>query len=86
MEPGKKYRIVAWVSASPGAKAPVQIAVFDPVVNVASFSESLVPQPGWHTQKQPVTASASGIMRIHLFRQQGSGTVYWDDVQIYEER
>lgn len=86
LEPGGRYLITAWVSASPGASAPVQIAVFDPVANVASYSESLIPHPVWQPLKQSVTASSAGTLRIHLFRQQGSGTVYWDDVHIYDER
>lgn len=85
LEPGKRYRIMAWVSASPGATAPAQIAVWDPAANVASYSGAIIPNSNW----QPVemsTAAKSGALRIHLFREPGSGTVYWDDVHVYEEQ
>ncbi len=84
--PGKAYRIAAWVSASPGDTAPAQIATYDSVANVARFSDSVMPQPAWQPIAITVPASASGTLRIHLFRQQGTGTVYWDDVHIYEEK
>ncbi len=86
LEPGKRYRVVAWVSGSPGATAPAQIAVWDPVANVASYSGAVIPNANWQSLEMGATANASGTLRIHLFRQQGSGTVYWDDVQVYEER
>jgi hypothetical protein len=85
LEPGKRYRIVAWVSASPADTASAQIAVWDPVANVASFSPAVIPNSSWQALERPATGNASGTLRIHLFRNQGSGTVYWDDVGVFEE-
>ena len=84
--PRRTYRIVAWVSSSLGETAAAQIAAYDPVANVARFSDPVMPQPGWQRIAMTSPASASGTLRIHLFRLPGSGTVYWDDVHIYEER
>jgi len=84
LAPGKPYKIVAWVSASPAATAPAQLAVWDPITNVPSFSGKIVPNSTWQAIEMPATGSASGTLRIHLFRLQGSGVVYWDDVRIFE--
>lgn len=84
LQPGKTYRITAWVSASPGATAPAQIAVWDPTANVARFSDAVMPNPTWQPIEMAMSNTA-GTLRIHLFRQQGTGTVYWDDVQVYKE-
>ena len=86
LEPGRRYWISAWASASPGATAKAQIAVFDPVANVATFSDTLSLTPAWQLLKHSVVASSAGTLRIHLFRLGGTGTVYWDDVHIYRER
>jgi hypothetical protein len=86
LDPGKRYRIGAWVSASPGATAPAQIAVWDPVTNIIAYSGTITANSTWQPIELATTASASGTLRIHLFREQGSGTVYWDDVHIAEER
>ena len=85
LEPGKRYQIDAWVSASDGATAQAQIAVFNPSANVATFSSAFSPVSGW----QPVsfvTSSRTGAIRVHLFRKNGSGTIYWDDVSIRQNR
>lgn len=84
LDPHKRYRIVAWVSASPAATAPAQIAIWDPVANVARFSAEVIPNSIWQPLEMPTTGGASGTLRIHLFRRQGSGTVYWDDVHVYQ--
>lgn len=88
--PGRKYRIVAWASASLNATAPVQIVVYDSVAEKSAFSNPVtISTPVtfgiWHTISQEVTASSSGTLRIHLFRLQGTGTVYWDDVHVFED-
>jgi len=83
LEPRRRYRISAWVSASPDATAKARIAVFDPVANIATFSETMPLGPAWKLLTHSVAASSAGTLRVHLFRDSGSGTVYWDDVHIY---
>lgn len=81
---GVTYTVSAWVSASPDATATAQIAVFDAGNNVASFSDAMTPKPAWQLLKYDfkVSANSQGIARIHLFRNDGKGTIFWDDVQI----
>src|SRR5271166_5756309 len=86
LEPGATYTVYAWVSGSPDVTAPVQIAVYDPTSNVASSSPFLTPGTDWEKVSQSFTAGAEGTVRLHLLRGPGSGTVYWDDVQIYREK
>jgi hypothetical protein len=82
--PGVGYTISARASWSTDANAAAQIAVFDPVANVATSSDILSPAPGWHplSHKFKLIANSQGVARIHLFRNGGTGTVFWDDVRI----
>jgi hypothetical protein len=85
LEPGKRYRVVAYVASSPGATAPAQVAVWDPATNVATYSGTITPTPTWQLIGLTTRASTTGTLRVHLFRQHGTGTVYWDDVNLYPE-
>ena len=81
---GVGYTVSGWVSGSPDATATAQIAVFDAGVPVATFSNTINPNASWQLLKYEfkVSANSQGIARIHLFRNDGSGTIFWDDVQI----
>ena len=83
LRPGHVYGITAWVAASRDGTATAQIAVFDPGKNVATFSPAVSPDPVWQPIEQSVTVGPGGNLRIHLYRNQGSGVIYWDDVSIY---
>jgi hypothetical protein len=66
------------------------IVVYDSVADKAIFSNPVAISTPitfgiWHTISQEVTASSSGTLRIHLFRLQGTGTVHWDDVHVFED-
>lgn len=82
LEPGKVYVVSAWISASPGATARAQIALWSPSANVASFSPEAQPTPNWQLLTHSMVAGSDGILRLHLFRKSGSGAIYWDDVAI----
>jgi hypothetical protein len=82
LQPGRRYRISAWVSASPGATAGAQIALWEPGTSVPIFSEILHPGSAWQLLSDSINVGDAGTLRIHLFRMEGTGTVYWDDVQI----
>ena len=86
LEPGATYTVYAWVSASPDVTALAQITIYDPTSNVASSSPFLTPGTDWEKLSQTFTAGAEGTVRLHLLRGPGSGTVYWDDVQILREK
>jgi len=83
LQPGHVYGIAAWVVASRNATATAQIAVFDPGNNVSTFSPVVSPDSIWQPIEHTVTVSPGGTLRIHLFRNQGAGTIYWDDVGVY---
>jgi hypothetical protein len=82
--PAVAYTISAWVSGSPDATATAQIAVYDAGSNIASFSNTLNPTANWQLLKFEfkLSAAAQGSARIHLVRNDGTGTIFWDDVQI----
>ena len=86
LEAGHTYTVSAWVSALSGGTATAQIAVYDPTANVATFSALADPTPEWHLVEDSVAVSAPGTLRIHLFRNKGTGTIFWDDVRIYRAR
>jgi len=82
--PEAGYTVSAWVSASPDATATAQIAVFDAGSNVANFSDTIHPATSWQLLKYEfkVSAASHGVARIHLFRNDGAGTIFWDDVRM----
>jgi len=86
LEPGMTYIVSAWVAASPGATATAQLATYDPGNDVAVFSPIVHLYPGWQLVSRLVTVGRTGNIRVHLFRNQGYGTIYWDDVRIYRQR
>jgi hypothetical protein len=83
VEPMQTYVISAWISASPDATATAYLAAYDSGANTATFSRTLVPRDAWQHLEFSVRVSQAGTLRIHLFRDAGSGTIYWDDVRIY---
>jgi hypothetical protein len=79
---GARYIVSASVSASPDATATAQIAVYDPGANVATFSDALRPKTTWEMLSRDVTVSPAGRIRVHLFRNEGTGKIFWDDVHV----
>ena len=77
---GAEYTVKAWVFAEPGTTAAAQIGVFDG--KIATFSPTISPQGVWKPIKHLIKAPPDGAIRIHLFRNEGIGKVYWDDVQV----
>ena len=82
LEPGRVYLVSAWVSASPGATVTSQIALWSASSNLATFSQELRATPQWQLLTHQMAAGTDGILRLHLFRKSGSGTLYWDDVTV----
>ena len=82
LRPGATYTISAWVSASRGATASAQLAVYDPSDNVSVSSPVVTFRPDWRPVSVSATAGREGAVRIHLMRRPGRGTIYWDDVRI----
>ncbi len=86
LQPGSTYTVTAWISASAGASASAQLALFAFGAEAPKFSAALTPRPGWQLLSESVKVGQAGSIRIHLFRNQGSGTLYWDDIQLYQMR
>jgi hypothetical protein len=82
LEPGLTYTVSAWVYGSPQATATAQIAVYDPAVNIAIWSETIDPKPVWQLLKYTFRKQSRAFTRIHLFRNDGDGTLFWDDVRV----
>jgi hypothetical protein len=82
LEKGHEYAVSAWVAFTQDATATGQIALYDPDRDLATFSALVNPGASWRLVTQSFQAGASGTIRVHLFRNEGAGVVYWDDVQI----
>jgi hypothetical protein len=82
LEPGRTYVITAWVSSSPGSTATAQIGAWDPGTNTSTTSPELKPGSDWQLLTHSRVASESGTLRLHLFRKDGTGPIYWDDVSV----
>lgn len=80
--PDHVYRITAWVAASRDATVTAQIGVYDPSKNVATFSPMVTPDEVWQEIENAVFVGVGGNLRIHLFRNRGTGAIYWDDVSV----
>jgi hypothetical protein len=86
LTPHDTYWVKGWVLGSAGATATAQIAIWDPAANVATFSRKLRPRVGeWQFLDDSFTLGNGRRLRIHLFRNKGSGSIYWDDIRIYRE-
>ena len=83
LQDGAEYTVSAWVFAEPGTVAAAQIAVFDG--KAATFSPAVTPRGAWEPIRHAAKAPSDGTLRIHLFRNNGTGKVYWDDVHISQK-
>ena len=84
--PGANYTFLAWVSGSHGATATAQMAIYDPSTEHVEFSSTVSGcDQFWKPLSMTVAPGKNGILRVHLFRNQGSGTIYWDDLEMYRK-
>lgn len=63
------------------ARLPSANWVFDPVANASIFSKILYLGTNWQLLLDLVAVSLGGPFRIRLFRTEGTGTIYWDDMR-----
>ena len=81
LTPGRSYLVSAWVTASAGANAPAKLFVHN--TEGPNASRTIVtPTSKWQRLSLLYTADATGNLGIHLQRQSGLGTLYWDDVRV----
>jgi microsomal dipeptidase-like Zn-dependent dipeptidase len=77
------YQVTAWVSWSADSSAPAELWVHDTTGGNVHRRQAL-PMRGWYPLTFTYTANTTGRVRIHLSRQAGYGSVYWDDVSVQE--
>jgi hypothetical protein len=82
LRPGRSYTVSAWVAASGQSTAAAYIAVWNADASLATFSSPVRPDPSWQLTSHGFTAGRSGVIRVHLFRDGGSGIIYCDDVRV----
>ena len=82
LQPGAEYTISAWISANPGTTATAQIAAYETDAKGATASAAVRPTPEWQMITYRVKLVSHSWLRIHLCRNAGNGTVFWDDVQV----
>jgi hypothetical protein len=76
------YTFTAFVSGTLGGTATAQLALWEPGPGPAVMSPVVTPGPSWQLVSQSVTVGAPGIIRLHLLRHPGQGTIYWDDTKL----
>jgi hypothetical protein len=82
LQPGAEYTISAWIYANPGTTATAQIAAYETDTHGAIASAAVRPTPEWQMITYRVKLVSHSWLRIHLCRNAGNGTVFWDDVQM----
>jgi hypothetical protein len=78
LAPGQQYVASAWVNVGAGATAFLLLDDTTPNNNAGMMQGQT---NGWQMLSVPLTASSTGVIRIHLWFY-GSGTVYWDDISL----
>src|SRR5260370_40651393 len=71
-----------WVRADAGTTAQAMLWVHDTTGGNSVQSTLFTPDTAWQQVTLNFTADNTSLMRIHLYFSAGSGTVYYDDVQV----
>ena len=79
---GTEYTFSAWVYGEAGTTARAQLAVYEPGAKAATSSEEITPVNGWQRLTHRVRLGSGDLLRVHLSRYDGNGTIYWDDVEV----
>ena len=84
--PGHLYQVSAWVRAEAGTEGEVRLDLHDSQKESARSSNAIrVSDAGFEQLTLDYTATASGVVRVHLVYSGGAGTVYFDDVTVSEK-
>jgi len=62
--------------------ARAQVAVYEPGAKAATGSEEITPVHGGQRLTHRVKLGSGDLLRVHLSRYEGNGTIYWDDVEV----
>jgi hypothetical protein len=81
LTPGQSYRVFAGVSSAAGPSTQVALWLHDGAEHAGAISWT-TPSATWQDLGVGFTATATGILRVHLHSYGGAGTVYWDNVRV----
>src|SRR5262249_51811487 len=85
LTPGSFYQITAFAHGNPGSTSQALLLVHDTTGAGGVVDGWRTPSSsGWDAFSVKFMATATGRMRILLFSSGGSGSIYWDDVQIVD--
>jgi RHS repeat-associated protein len=79
---GNTYQVSMWVRADAGTTARAMLWVHDTNGGNSVQSSLFTPGTAWQQVTLNFTADNTNLMRIHLYFSAGSGTIYYDDVQV----
>jgi hypothetical protein len=80
---GQLYRITAHATSAPGSDMQGLLYVHDGTgVNAVTDGYRTPSSGGWGEYAVTFRATGSGDIRVHLLTTGGSGSLYWDEVQI----
>jgi hypothetical protein len=79
---GGTYTVSVWVRADSGSTAQMMLWLHDTMNNDTVQSSLFTPGTTWQRVSLTFTADSTNAVRIHLYYGAGSGTIYYDDVQV----
>ncbi len=79
---GGTYTVSVWVRADSGTTAQMMLWLHDTAGNDTVQSSLFTPGTAWQRVSLTFTADSTNALRIHLYYGAGSGTIYYDDVQV----
>ena len=80
--PGQQYVVRAWVKGTAGTSAKARLLVDDTTGGGANTFTPVTVTTTWQRLQANFKATATGKVRIKLDRTAGTGTLYWDDVEV----
>jgi RHS repeat-associated protein len=82
---GQSYQISAWVRSDAGTTAQMGLLLHDTTGANSSNTTPITPGQSWQQVTLNYVANSTGQIRIHLQYMPGSGTIYYDDVQVVRQ-
>jgi parallel beta-helix repeat protein len=81
--PGQAYHVFARARSSAGATVQALLWIHDSTGAHTALSPVRTPSSTqWEVFETTFVATSTGIMRLHILNNGGSGSLYWDDVEI----
>jgi hypothetical protein len=81
--PGQLYHVIGRAHSSSGATTQTMLWIHDTTGGRIGNSAAKTPSSiGWDAFETNFVAGANGAMRVHLLNLSGSGSIYWDDLEV----